>query len=113
MYDTTLDIRLTETGYFNTLDIKGPSPSNSPLSWKISPLMNGVKYSWIGSVDKSSPGTSLERGFDVFPNYIVDVKTDEDGKYQDLIQFQYIEVRGVRVYEGVDLMSKKSKVTDS
>ena len=115
MYDTTLDIRLTETGYVNTLNIKGPSPLISPLSWDKSPLMNGVKYSWDGTIDKDSspPGTSLESGFGVtFPNYIIDVRTDESGNYDELIQFQCIEVGGVRLYEGIDFMSRRPEMSD-
>lgn len=41
-----------------------------------------------------------ESGFGVtFPNYIVDVQKDEDGKYTEAIQFQCLERGGVRIFE--------------
>jgi hypothetical protein len=120
MYDTTLDIRLTEDGYVNTLTIKGPSPTNSPLSWDKSPLMNGVRYSWVGTIDKivGPRGVSQEAGFGVsFPNYIVDVQPSDGGAgaggdLQELIQFQCIEVGGVRLYEGIDFMSRSPEMSE-
>ena len=126
MYDTTLDIRLTENGYINTLDVKGPSPLTNSLSWDKSPLLNGVRYSWEGRIesDGSPPGVSQETGFGVsFPNYIIDVQTKSEAvgdgsnknnnkQYQELIQFQCIEVGGVRLYEGVDFMSRSPIITD-
>ncbi|CAB9515843.1 expressed unknown protein [Seminavis robusta] len=120
MYDTTLDIQLTTddttsmvTGYINTLTIKGPSPENSPLAWDKSPLLQGVRYSWKGEIDTTSDnknGVSQESGFGVtFPNYIIDVDKD----YQELVQFQCIEVGGVRLYEGIDFMSRSPTMTDA
>lgn len=114
MYDTTLDIRLLEDGYVNTLTIKGPSPKTSPLSWDKSPLMNGVRYSWVGTIDKDAPlGVSQEAGFGVtFPNYIVDVQSKNGIDLDELIQFQCIEVGGVRLYEGIDFMSRSPDISE-
>ena len=125
MYDTSLDIRLTDNGYINTLFLKGPSPVTIPLSWDKSPLLNGVRYSWEGRIDKEGggpPGVSQESGFGVsFPNYIIDAQTKSeasragsgsDNRYQELIKFQCIEVGGVRLYEGVDFMSRSPTMTD-
>jgi hypothetical protein len=125
MYDTTLDIQLTpdnddEGGYINTLTLKGPSPSSSPLSWDKSPLLEGIRYSWQGTIDKkqANRGVSKESGFGVsFPNYIIDITTssnnDNEEEYQELVQFQCIEVGGVRLYEGIDFMSRSPTMTDA
>jgi len=109
MYDNTLDILLTPKGYINTLTIKGPSPDSAPLSWDKSPLLNGIRYSWQGSTsDKKS--VSMESGFGVsFPNYIVDVSPNA----QELVQFQCIEVGGVRMYEGIDFMSRSPEMSEA
>jgi hypothetical protein len=116
MYDTTLDIQLTPTGYINTLTVKGPSPTSSPLSWDKSPLLEGIRYSWKGVIDPNAgSGMSIESGFGVsFPNYIIDA-TEGDNKgdqYQELVQFQCIQVGGIRLYEGVDFMSRSSTMTN-
>eukprot|EP00978_Attheya_sp_CCMP212_P021170 scaffold61530_cov51-Attheya_sp.AAC.5 len=120
VYDTTLDISLTDDGkgYVNKLNIKAPSPQSSPLAWDKSPLANGASYTWSGKINVDStdrPGVTQETGFGVkFPNYVVDVQTDKDtGEYQELIQFQCIEVGGVRLYEGIDFMSRSPEMSDA
>jgi hypothetical protein len=123
MYDSTLDLRLIRDDdgkpfkYINTLTLKGPSPESNPLSWDKLPLTNGVRYSWEGVIDNSNnaiPGISQEAGFGVnFPNYIVDVAGIDDGHYQELIQFQCIEVGGIRLYEGKDFMSRTPQLSDT
>jgi hypothetical protein len=63
-----------------------------------------------GRVDENDPpGILREKGFGVeFPNYIVDVKKDpETGEYTEAIQFQCLERGGVRVFEGINFMSRK------
>jgi hypothetical protein len=123
MYDTTLDIHLTPTGgYINTLTVKGPSPSSSPLSWDKSPLLQGIRYSWQGVIDPTAGfGVSIESGFGVtFPNYIIDATDDSSNsnnnnnnqQYQELVQFQCIQVGGIRLYEGVDFMSRSPTMTE-
>jgi hypothetical protein len=117
MYDTTLDVQLTpdKKGYVNSLGIKGPSPNSSPLSWDKSPLANGANYKWSGRIlPEDPPGVAHEMGFGVqFPNYVVDVQVEKStGDYKELIQFQCIEVGGVRLYEGVDFMSRSPVMTD-
>lgn len=119
MYDTVLDIQLTPTGYINALAIKGPSRSSSPLSWDKSPLLNGIRYSWQGTIDPSlGSGVSSESGFGVsFPNYIIDAQSttsnNNNDQYQELVQFQCIEAGGVRLYEGIDFMSRSPTMTDA
>ena len=67
-------------------------------------------------MDKDDPkGILREKGFGVeFPNYIVDVLKDpESGEYKEAIQFQCLERGGVRVFEGINFMSKNPTMTDS
>ena len=139
VYDTTLDISINDdqSGYVNKLSIKGPSPSSSPYSWDKSPLaVKGAQYFWSGSnrvantedsqtttntnqATKLQPGYFMEKGFGVkFPNYIMDVKLNGDvsqpnAQYDELIQFQCIEVGGVRLYEGIDFMSRQPTLNDN
>jgi hypothetical protein len=118
VYSTTLDIQLTpdKKGYINSLGIKGPSPNSSPLSWDKSPLANGASYKWSGRIlPEDPPGVAHETGFGVkFPNYVVDIQADKiTGDYKELIQFQCIEVGGVRLYEGIDFMSRSPEMTDA
>ena len=68
-----------------------------------------------GRVDENDPpGILREKGFGVeFPNYIVDVKKDpETGEYTEAIQFQCLERGGVRVFEGINFMSRKPVMSD-
>jgi hypothetical protein len=84
------------------------------LSWDKSPVANGAHYFLFGRVDeKDPPGVLRESGFGVeFPNYIVDVQKDENGEYKEAIQFQCLERGGVRVFEGINFMSRNPVMTD-
>jgi hypothetical protein len=112
VYDTTLDIKLTSDGkgWIDDFGVKGPAPDSAKLSWDKSPVANGAHYFLFGRVDGNDPpGILREKGFGVeFPNYIVDVKKDpETGDYTEAIQFQCLERGGVRVFEGINFMSRK------
>jgi len=117
VYDTTLDIKLTSDGkgWIDDFGVKGPAPDSAKLSWDKSPVANGAHYFMMGRVDENDPpGILREKGFGVeFPNYIVDVKKDPaTGEYKEAIQFQCLERGGVRVFEGINFMSKNSVMTD-
>ena len=95
--------------------MKGPAPDAAKLSWDKSPVANGAHYFLFGRVDNNDPpGVLRESGFGVeFPNYIVDVKTDPaTGEYTEAIQFQCLERGGVRVFEGINFMSRNNVMTD-
>ena len=64
--------------------------------------------------EKDPPGVLRESGFGVeFPNYIVDVKKDpETGDYTEAIQFQCLQRGGVRVFEGINFMSRNPQMTE-
>ena len=74
----------------------------------------GAHYFLFGRVDeKDPPGVLRESGFGVeFPNYVVDVQKDENGEYKEAIQFQCLERGGVRVFEGINFMSRNPVMTD-
>lgn len=117
VYDTTLDIKLTadRQGWIDDFGVKGPAPDSAKLSWDKSPVANGAHYFLFGRVDKNDPpGVLREKGFGVeFPNYIVDVKKDPvTGEYTEAIQFQCLERGGVRVFEGINFMSRNPVMTD-
>eukprot|EP00536_Pseudo-nitzschia_multiseries_P011453 jgi/Psemu1/297863/fgenesh1_pm.391_\ len=117
VYDTTLGIKLTDggKGWIDDFAVKGPAPDSAPLSWDKSPVANGAHYFLFGRVDPNDPkGILREKGFGVeFPNYIVDVKKDpETGEYKEAIQFQCLERGGVRVFEGINFMSRDPTMTD-
>jgi hypothetical protein len=117
VYDTTLDIKLTEggKGWVDDFAVKGPAPDAAKLSWDKSPVANGAHYFLFGRVDPNDPpGILREKGFGVeFPNYIVDVKKDpQTGDYKEAIQFQCLERGGVRVFEGINFMSRNPTMTD-
>lgn len=117
VYDTTLDIKLTEDGlgWIDDFGVKGPSPESSPKSFDKSPVANGAHYFLFGRVDPNDPpGVLRESGFGVeFPNYIVDVQKDPTtGEYTEAIQFQCLERGGVRVFEGINFMSRSSEMTE-
>lgn len=117
VYDTTLKIKLTDegAGWIDDFGVKGPAPDAAPLSWDKSPVANGAHYFLFGRVDKDDPpGILREKGFGVeFPNYIVDVLKDpESGEYSEAIQFQCLERGGVRVFEGINFMSRNPTMTD-
>jgi len=116
VYDTTLDIKLTPDGkgWIDDFAVKGPAPDAAPLSWDKSPVANGAHYFLFGRVDpKDPPGILRESGFGVeFPNYIVDVQKDPaTGEYKEAIQFQCLERGGVRVFEGINFMSRNPEMT--
>eukprot|EP00565_Helicotheca_tamesis_P007048 CAMPEP_0185733512 /NCGR_PEP_ID=MMETSP1171-20130828/19752_1 /TAXON_ID=374046 /ORGANISM="Helicotheca tamensis, Strain CCMP826" /LENGTH=987 /DNA_ID=CAMNT_0028403267 /DNA_START=144 /DNA_END=3107 /DNA_ORIENTATION=+ len=116
VYDTTLDIKLTTDGkgWIDDFGVKGPAPASAKLSWDKSPVANGGHYFLFGRLDeKDPPGVLRESGFGVeFPNYIVDVQKDpETGEYTEAIQFQCLERGGVRVFEGINFMSRKPEMT--
>lgn len=116
VYDTTLDIKLTEDGlgWIDDFGVKGPSPESSPKSFDKSPVANGAHYFLFGRVDPNDPpGVLRESGFGVeFPNYIVDVQKDPvTGEYTEAIQFQCLERGGVRVFEGINFMSRNSEMS--
>lgn len=117
VYDTTLDIKLTSDrkGWIDDFGVKGPAPDSAKLSWDKSPVANGAHYFLFGRVDENDPpGILREKGFGVeFPNYIVDVKKDPaTGEYTEAIQFQCLERGGVRVFEGINFMSRKPVMSD-
>ncbi|KAL3925137.1 MAG: hypothetical protein SGILL_000609 [Bacillariaceae sp.] len=116
VYDTTLGIKLTDggQGWIDDFAVKGPAPDAAPLSWDKSPVANGAHYFLFGRVDPKDPkGVLRESGFGVeFPNYIVDVKKDpQTGEYTEAIQFQCLERGGVRVFEGINFMSRNPTMT--
>ena len=109
--DTTLKIKLTDggTGWVDDFAVKGPAPDAVKLSSDKCPVGNGAHYFLFGRVDPSDlPGILRESVFGVeFPNYIVDVQTDPKTKeYTESIQFQCLERGGVRVFEGINFMSR-------
>lgn len=96
-------------GWIDDFAVKGPAADSAKLSWDKSPVANGAHYFLFGRVDKNDPsGILRESGFGVeFPNYIVDVKKDPlTGEYKEAIQFQCLERGGVRVFEGINFMSR-------
>jgi hypothetical protein len=118
VYDTTIDIKLTsdKKGWIDDFGVRGPSPESAQLSWDKSPVANGAHYFMPGRVDDNDPpGVLREKGFGVeFPNYIVDVQKDPvTGEYTEAIQFQCLERGGVRVFEGINFMSRKPVMTDA
>mmetsp|Transcript_10295 Transcript_10295/g.24687 ORF Transcript_10295/g.24687 Transcript_10295/m.24687 type:complete len:981 (+) Transcript_10295:67-3009(+) len=118
VYDTTLGIKLTADGkgWIDDFAVKGPAPDSAPLSWDKSPVANGAHYFLFGRIDDNDPtGILREKGFGVeFPNYIVDVKKDPTtGEYTEAIQFQCLQRGGVRVFEGINFMSRNPTMSDS
>ena len=114
VYDTTLDIDLAADGrtWVDDFAVRGPSPRAAPRSWRGSPVANGAHYPLYGSLDPAKPGELLESGFgNVFPNFIVDVTKDAQGNYQDAIQFQCLESGGVRVFEGINFLSRDREIS--
>ena len=77
-------------------------------------MANGAHYPLYGSLDPAKPGELLESGFgNVFPNFIVDVTKDAQGNYQDAIQFQCLERGGVRIFEGINFLSRAPAMSDA
>ena len=114
MYDTTLDIEVSKGGdrWLDDFALRGPSPKAAPLSWEKSPVANGAHYFLYGKLNKAEPRVVEESGFGVtFPNYIVDVQKDADGKYDEAIQFQCLERGGVRIFEGINFISRSPEMS--
>ena len=63
VYDTTLDIKLTEGGtkWVDDFAVKGPSPRAAPYSWRGSPVANGAHYPLYGEVTPGQPGVLQAR----------------------------------------------------
>ncbi|KAG8466481.1 hypothetical protein KFE25_002237 [Diacronema lutheri] len=110
VYGTTLDIELSADGqrWVDDFAVKGPAPLVAPRSWDKSPVANGAHYFLYGKVDVSKPGILQESGFGLtFPNFIVDVQRDaRTGAYTQAIQFQCLERGGVRIFEGINFLSR-------
>lgn len=78
-------------------------------------MANGAHYFLFGRIDDKDPvGVLRESGFGVeFPNYIVDVQRDPTtGEYTEAIQFQCLERGGVRVFEGINFMSRSPTMSN-
>jgi len=116
VYDTTLDIELSADGkrWLDDFALKGPSPVAAPRSWDKSPVANGAHYFLYGKIDGSTPGVLQESGFGVtFPNFIVDVQRGPSGEYTEAIQFQCLERGGVRIFEGINFLSRAPTMSDA
>ena len=115
VYDTTLDIELSKDGarWLDDFALRGPSPKSAPISWEKSPVANGAHYFLYGKLNKALPQVVDESGFGVsFPNYIVDVQKDaETGKYTEAIQFQCLERGGVRIFEGINFLTREPSMS--
>jgi len=114
-YDVTLDIELSKdkTRWLDDFGLRGPAPLAAPLSWDKSPVANGAHYFLYGGVDPKQPGVVQESGFGVtFPNFIVDVQQNEQGEYTEAIQFQCLERGGVRIFEGINFLSRSPAMTN-
>ena len=114
VYDTTLDIKLSEDGkrWVDDFAVKGPSPKAAPASWRGSPVANGAHYLLYGEVTPNQPGVLQESGFgNVFPNYIVDVQKNEEGEYTEAIQFQCLGRGGVRIFEGINYLTRDREIS--
>lgn len=117
VYDTTLSIELAEGKgkWLDDFGLKGPAPLSNPKSWDKSPVANGAHYFLYGKLDGSNPNSGVlqETGFGVsFPNYIVDVQKSPDGsRYEEAIQFQCLERGGVRVFEGINFLSRSPSLS--
>jgi len=115
VYDTTLDIELSADGgrWLDDFALRGPSPKAAPASWDKSPVANGAHYFLYGKLDAKEPGVLQESGFGViFPNYIVDVQKDAEGRYTEAVQFQCLERGGVRIFEGINFLSREPRMSE-
>ena len=114
-YDVTLDIELSKDKerWLDDFGLRGPAPRSSPLSWDKSPVANGAHYFLYGRFDPSANGVLQESGFGVtFPNFIVDAQKGADGRYSEAIQFQCLERGGVRIFEGINFLSRSPTMSD-
>ena len=119
VWDTTLDVELSADGgrWLDDFALRGPAPKAAPLSWDKSPVANGAHYFLYGKLDYpgKQEGVIQESGFGVtFPNYIVDVQKDPNtGEYTEAIQFQCLERGGVRIFEGINFLSRTPKMSNT
>lgn len=75
-------------------------------------MANGAHYFLYGRFDPAQSGVLQESGFGVtFPNYIVDVQKDANGEYTEAIQFQCLERGGVRIFEGINFLSRRPSMS--
>ena len=115
VYDTTLDIELSKDGgrWLDDFALRGPAPKAAPISWEKSPVANGAHYFLYGKLNRAEPRVVEESGFGVtFPNYIVDVQKDAaTGAYTEAIQFQCLERGGVRIFEGINFLSRSPEMS--
>jgi len=117
VYDTTLDVELSKDGarWLDDFALRGPAPLAAPRSWDKSPVANGAHYFLYGKLayPGAVPGVVQESGFGVtFPNYIVDVQRGADGRYSEAIQFQCLERGGVRIFEGINFLSREPRMSE-
>jgi len=113
-YDVTLDIELSadKSRWLDDFGLSGPAPLAAPRSWDKSPVANGAHYFLYGRFDQAQMGVLQESGFGVtFPNYIVDVQKDVNGDYTEAIQFQCLERGGVRIFEGINFLSRSASMS--
>ena len=96
-----------QTRWLGDFGLRGPAPLAAPRSWDKSPVANGAHYFLYGQFEPAQPGVLRESGFGVtFPNFIVDVQSDASGAYSEAIQFQCLERGGVRIFEGINFLSR-------
>ena len=111
----TLDIELSadRQRWLDDFGLRGPAPLSTPRSWDKSPVANGAHYFLYGRFDPKTEGVLQESGFGVtFPNFIVDVQKGPDGRYSEAIQFQCLERGGVRIFEGINFLSRSPTMSD-
>ena len=114
-YDVTLDIELSpdKERWLDDFGLRGPAPLAAPRSWDKSPVANGAHYFLYGRFDPQQAGVLQESGFGVtFPNYIVDAQKGADGQYSEAIQFQCLERGGVRIFEGINFLTRSPTMSD-
>jgi len=114
-YDVTLDIELSsdQQRWLDDFGLRGPAPLSTPRSWDKSPVANGAHYFLYGKFDPKTEGVLQESGFGVtFPNFIVDAQKGPDGQYTEAIQFQCLERSGVRIFEGINFLSRSPTMSD-
>jgi len=116
VYDTTLEIELSRDGgrWLDDFALRGPAPVSAPLSWDKSPVANGAHYFLYGKLNPELPQVIDESGFGVtFPNYIVDIQRDAEGRYTEAIQFQCLERGGVRIFEGINFLTRSPQMSEA
>ena len=115
VYDTALDISLdaSEKTWLDIFRVKGPSPQSAPHSWRGSPVAEGAAYPLYGTLADVKKPALDEHGFgNYFPNYVIDLQTDSNGEYTEAIQFQCLDAGGVRIFEGINFLSRNPEMPD-